>query len=165
MWTMKTHDRAISEGFSVIIICILVAVAAVLLTASLTGVITNMLQKPALFSVQAVPYNNGALNIVGIFHQEGDAVNLKGTTQSEGSSIVSMVLIDNTGTERPVKAGTIRHDAWEPGNMLYIYQSGDYWYTDDVSTAAGILASGTYTVKITDDKAKVLIHTLSVTLP
>jgi len=168
MWIMKRHDRAVSETFSVVIITLLVIAAAVLLVASLTGVITNLLQKPALFSVQTVQYETSGGTIIGLFHQEGDAVNLKGTTQTEGSSIVSMVFIDNTaGEEYPVMAGTVQHDAWEPGTMLYIYSTDgiSYVYSDVAPILAASLTDGrTYTVKITDDNVHVLIHTLPITI-
>ncbi|MDD4138167.1 MAG: hypothetical protein PHT99_09800 [Methanoregula sp.] len=165
---MKRHDRAVSETFSVVIITLLVIVAAVLLVASLTGVITNLLLKPALFSVQTVQYETSAGTIIGLFHQEGDAVNLKGTSQTKGVSIVSLVIIDPDGAEHQINAAhtSMVHDSWGPGNLLYIYQSGgSYVYSDDVIDTSGLdLTGGTYTVKITDDNVHVLIHTLPITI-
>jgi hypothetical protein len=165
---MKRSDRALSETFSVILMAMLVIIAALLLVASLTGVITNLLQKPAFLSVQAVQYNTSAnTHIIGLYHQQGDPVNLNGTTQAEGISIVSFVIIEPGGSQYPVDAATtiMVHDSWESGNLLYVYQSGgSYVFTDVMPAGATTLPPGTYIIKITDNKAKVLLHALPVTI-
>jgi hypothetical protein len=170
MWMMMRHDRALSETFSIVIICILIVIAAVLITASLTGVITNMLQKPALFSVQVVPYNSDD-SYIGVFHQEGDAVILNGTTQTKGVSIVSLVIASPDGSEHQINAvqATMVHDSWGPGDMLYIYSTDhgvSYVYSDadPGSSVSSLSLTGMYTVKITDDKMHVIIHTFPVTV-
>ena len=166
---MKRPERALSETFSIVIIALLVVVAAILLIASMTGVITNLLQKPALFSVQTVQYNTSAnAHIIGLFHQQGDPVNLNGTAQRSGTSIVSLSLIDRNGLSFTVSPdGPLQKDRWAPGDMLYIYSKdsgGSYVYSDAAPTSAISLNAGTYTIKITDDKVHILINALPITI-
>jgi hypothetical protein len=167
---MSTPESALSETMSIIFMAILVVVAALLLIASLTGVITNLLQKPAFLSVQVVPYTTSdSAHIIDVFNKQGDSVNLNGTSQKEGSSIVSLTLINNGyGTEYPVgAAGSILHDDWGPGDHVYIYRnSGRYVFSDAIPTgAAASIPSGSYTVKIIDDKIHVLLSAVPVTIP
>lgn len=162
---MKRTDHALSETLAVVFMAILVVVAALLLIGALTGVITNLLQKPALMSAQVVQFNDNGARIIGVFHQQGDAVNLNGTAQTNGVSIVSITVIDPTGTEFPVNSdGTITHDAWRPGELLYIYKNsgGSYVYSDAPPVGATSLPLGIYTIKIIDNKVNVLLHTLPV---
>jgi hypothetical protein len=168
MWMMKRHDRALSETFSVVIIALLVVAAAILLVASLTGVITNLLQKPALFSVQGLEYDIGSdIHMIGLFHQQGDAVNLNGTAQKTGTGTVSLSIIDNTGSY-PVKPGLVSGSDWRPGTMIYVYQriGGGYLFSDVAPGSGSVknLDDGTYTVLIVDDKAQTLLHSLSITI-
>jgi hypothetical protein len=172
MWKMTRPDRALSETFSVVIIALLVLAASILLIASLTGVITNLLQKPALFSVQAIQYNASSdTHIIGLFHQQGDQVNLNGTSQTRGVSIVSLIIIAPDGSQYPISAAsaTMARDSWGAGDLLYIYKSGSgsYVYSDAGPpglSSASISPTGTYTVKIIDDKAHTLLHALTVTI-
>jgi hypothetical protein len=169
MHEMSTSERGLSETLSLVFMVILVAVAALLLVASLTGVITNLLQKPALISVQVIQYNTSAgAHIIGVFHQQGDSVNMNGTSQSGGTSIVSFSLIDPTGLSfTDIPAGLLQKDRWGPGTMMYIYKSGGtYVYTDDPTSIPGGsgLPTGTYTVKIIDTKVHVLLNALPVTI-
>lgn len=167
---MQRSDHALSETLSLVFMAILVAVAALLLSASLTGVITNLLQKPAFVSAEAVPYNttDGA-HIIGVFHQQGDSVNLNGTTQKGGSSIVSLVLVNTAdGTVYPVTAaGALLHDAWGPGDLVYIYRNGgSYVFSDAVPAGTAIsIPAGSYTVRIIDDKVHVLVSAYPVSIP
>jgi hypothetical protein len=167
MHEMRRSEHALSETLSLVFIAMLVIVAATLLIASLTGVISHLLQKPALLSVQVLPYDTGNGNhIIGVFHQQGDAVDLNGTSQSGGSSIVSLTLTDPGGNSYPVSPDTtMSHNAtpWEPGDMLYIYQNGGYVFSD-VVPAGPTLAPGTYTVKVIDDKINVILSALTVTI-
>lgn len=163
---MKRYDHALSETLAVVFMAMLVVVAALLLIASMTGVIANLLQKPALLSVQAFQYNtSSSTHIIGIFHQQGDAVNLNGSSETQGVSLVSLTIIDTSG-EYPVNpAGTIIHDAWRPGDLLYIYQNGgSYVYSDVPPASAVVVPAGTYTIKIFDNKVKVLLNALTVTI-
>ena len=91
MHEMSTSERGLSETLSLVFMAILVAVAALLLVASLTGVISNLLLKPALFSVQVIQFNTspGGAHIIGVFHQQGDSVDLNGTSQKGGTAIVA----------------------------------------------------------------------------
>jgi hypothetical protein len=165
MCEMKRSDRALSETLAVVFMAMLVVVAALLLIASMTGVIANLLQKPALLSAQVIQFNDNGARIIGVFHQQGDAVNLNGTAQTNGVSIVSITIIDTSG-EYPVNPGTITHDAWRPGELLYIYKNGggSYVYTDVPPVGATSLPLGTYTIKIIDNKVNVLLHALPVTI-
>lgn|SRR5208337_2380619 len=169
MHEMSTSERALSETLSLVFMAILVAVAALLLIASLTGVISHLLQKPALFSVQAIQYNTSAGNhIIGVFHQQGDAVNLNGTSQSGGTSIVSLFLITAGGIPFTVNpAGPLQTDRWGAGDMLFIYsQDGgsSYVYSDVVPNGVSGLQTGTYTVRIIDSNVNVLLNALPVTI-
>lgn len=161
------HEQALSETLAVIFIGILVIIATVLLIGSLTGVITNMLQKPALLSVQANQFDTteGA-HIISLFHEQGDPVILNGTSQKKGVSIISFYLTKPDGTEFAVKnSKTLQESAWRPGDLLYIYQKDSrYWFSDIAPSGASSLAPGTWTVKILDEKVKVLLHSLSVTI-
>ena len=167
---MSMSDRGLSETLSLVFMAILVAVAALLLVASLTGVISNLLLKPALMSVQVVQYNTSAgAHIIGVFHQQGDAVNINGTSQSGGTSIVSFSLIDPAGLSFTVNpAGPPQKDYWGPGDLLYVYSSdgGNSYVFSDVTPGPGVssLTAGTYTVKIFDNKVHVLLNALPVTI-
>jgi len=163
---MTRPDRALSETFSVVIIALLVLAASILLLASLSGVITNMLQKPALFSVQAIQYNaSSSTRFIGLFHQQGDPVNLNGTPHTKGISIVSFTITDTAGTH-PISPGPVTGDAWSPGEIIYIYTSGGgtYRFSDSLPPASVGLSPGTYSVQVIDDKAHILLHTLPVTI-
>jgi hypothetical protein len=170
MHEMSTSERGLSETLSLVFMAILVAVAALLLVASLTGVISNLLQKPALISVQVIQYNTSApAHIIGVFNQQGDAVNLNGTSQTSGFSIVSFTLIDTAGLSFTVNpAGSLQKDRWGPGDMLYIYSNdgGSSYVFSDVAPGAGVpsLMAGTYTVKIFDNKVHVLLNALPVAI-
>jgi len=168
MHEMSMSDRGLSETLSLVFMAILVAVAALLLVASLTGVMSNLLLKPALFSVQVTQYNTSSnAHVIGVFSQQGDTVNMNGTSQSGGTSIVSFSLIDPTGLSFTViPAGPLQKDSWGPGTMMYIYKSGStYVYTDDPTSIPGAsLPTGTYTVKIIDTKVHVLLNAFPVTI-
>ena len=167
MILLRNSDRALSETFSLILIAFLCVAAAILLVASVSGVITNLLQKPAFMSVQAIPYDTGTAHIIGLFDQEGDAVNLNGTAETAGVSIVSITLIDPAGTAWALHSqGALKGNAWQPGQLLFIYQSaGSYVYSDvSPGAAAADLPKGTYTIRVTDDKAHSLIEATTVTL-
>jgi hypothetical protein len=173
MHEMSTSERGLSETLSLVFMAILVAVAALLLVASLTGVISNLLLKPALFSVQVIQFNTspGGAHIIGVFHQQGDSVDLNGTSQKGGTAIVSLSLIDTTGLSFTVSPDTtvpIQKDFWGPGDLLYIYSSdggSSYVFSDEVpGSGVPSLPTGTYTVKIIDTKVHVLLNTLPVTI-
>jgi hypothetical protein len=169
---MKRSDRALSETMAHLLIAMLAIAAVLILTASLTGVLTNLLQKSALFSVEARPYEtSNGFDIISLYHQQGDPVNLNGTEQYDGISTVSITLNTPAGQQVPVRnSGAIRHSAWTPGNYLYIYRDGGGTYRfTDIAPGAGVVTSnldtGDYTVIIMDDKVSVLLHSLPVTIP
>ena len=165
---MNTPESALSETMSMIFMAILVIVAATLIIASMTGVISHLIQKPALLSAQVTQYDSGTYHTIAVFHQQGNAVNLNGTSQTGGSSIVSLTL-DTGGLSYPVspKVPALGKNQWGPGDTLYIYKTGSgvYEYTDDPSGITGSLQPGsTYTVKILDNKVNVIINALPVTI-
>jgi hypothetical protein len=168
MCEMTRSDRALSETLSVVFMAMLVIIAALLLIASMTGVISNLLQKPALLSAQVLQYDTSdGHHIIGVFHQQGDAVDLNGTTQTGGTSIVSLTLIDPGGNSHTVSpdGSPLHTNQWEPGDMLYIYKSGSsYVYTDVAPPSEPDLAQGTYMIKIIDNKVNVIINALPVTI-
>jgi hypothetical protein len=167
---MTRSDCALSETLSVVFMAMLIIIAALFLIASMTGVISNLLQKPALLSAQVLQYDTSdGYHIIGVFHQQGDAVDLNGTTQTGGTSIVSLTLIDTAGLAYTVSPAvtTLQNNQWGPGDMLYIYKSGgSYVYTDDPTSipSGSDLTLGTYTVKIIDNKVNVIIDALPVTI-
>lgn len=170
MHEMRNSERALSETMSLIFMAMLVIIAAILLIASMTGVISNLLQKPALFSTQVIQIDTSddSAHIIGVFHQQGDAVDLNGTTQTGGSSIVSLILINTGGSSFTVSPdGALQKNQWGPGDMLYIYSKNSgvsYVYSDTAPPGASSLPTGTYTIKILDDKVNVIINALPVTI-
>ena len=166
---MNQNERGLSEIVGLMLMAFLIIVTALLIIGLLTGVITDMLQKPALISVKAVQFDTLAdEHIIGLSHMEGDHVILAGTTQNKAASIISIALVDTSGTRIPVRsASTSMGEFWGPGTRLYIYPngSGGYVFSDIAPTTAGFgMSPGSYKVLITDDKAKVLLHSLPVTI-
>ncbi|MEI7856007.1 MAG: hypothetical protein WCH85_00720 [Methanomicrobiales archaeon] len=165
----EQQERALSETMAVILIAILVIIAAVLITALLTGVMTKMLQKPALFAVQTTQFDTTDVvpaHIISLSHLQGDNVILNGTSQSDGVSIISLSLISPAGGTVPLRSlVSIKKSAWQPGDILYVYQSGgSYGFSDVAPTGVASLAPGNWTIRIQDDKIHVLLHTLPVTI-
>jgi len=165
----EQREQALSETLAVVFIAILVIIATLLLIASLTGVMTKMLQKPALIVVQANQYNTtDGKHIISLFHQQGDPVILNGTSQSDGVSIISFSLIKPPPSNEVVgvRSSTfIQKSAWRAGDTIYIYYDGSsYLVSDTVPTVVTDLDSGTWTVKVIDNKVQVLLHTLPVTI-
>jgi hypothetical protein len=164
----EQQEQALSETLAVVLIGMLVIIATVLLIASLTGVMTKMLNQPALIVVKADDVSiNGGIHAIRLSHLKGDAVNLNGTSQSEGVSIISFSLIEPVTnkvfpvTEDPLNK--ISKTAWRSGDTLYIYKSGSSYVFSDVAPIAGDLGEGTsWTIIIQDDKVHVLLHTLPV---
>ena len=168
---MAEHrDQALSETMGIILIAMLVILATVILIAALTGVMTNMLETPALITVKADQFDttDGA-HIIRLFHVQGDPVILNGTSQSNGVSIISLSLTAPSGGEdQLISLTAITDDGWRPGETLYIYQNAGGTYDfSDVSPPTGVatsLAPGDWTVKIKDDKVLILLHSLPVTI-
>ena len=168
----EQREQALSETLAVVFIAILVIIATLLLIASLTGVVTNMLQKPALLSVQANQFDTTDVvpaHIISLFHQQGDPVILNGTSQNDGVSIISFSLTNSSsGVIRLRSLTSMSKNAWRAGDTLYIYRSGSGSYGfSDVAPAPGVarsLAPGIWTITIQDDKVHVLLHSLSVTI-
>jgi FlaG/FlaF family flagellin (archaellin) len=166
---MAQDEGALSEIIAQILIVFLVVIVTLLIIASLTGVLTKMLQRPAFVVVVAGQYNTSTGDhIISVSHKQGDPVNMNGTSQSSGGSIVSLSLTDKDGVLFPLQnAAPLQDTAWRAGDIFYIYKSGlsSYAYSDIVPVAAGSgLDKGTYNVTITDDKVHVLISKIPVTI-
>jgi hypothetical protein len=167
----EQREQALSETLAVVLIAMLVIIATVLLIASLTGVMNKMLQTPAFIVVKADNVSIGGNQAIRLYHQQGEIVILNGTSQSDGMSIISFSLINPSNVVFPVAGDAlykIKKTPWRSGNTIYIYTDGtSYWVTDTISPIpSGIdkLDSGTWTVKIIDNKINVLLHTLNVTI-
>jgi hypothetical protein len=165
---MAHHERALSENIAILLIAFLVILVTLIIIASLTGVLTKFLQKPAFMAVTASQFetSDGA-HIISLYHQQGDDVNLNGTSQKEGVSTISLSVVDTGGgPHMAYSAPSIIGDDWDPGTTIYLYQSGGRYVYSDVAPGVGVasLPPGTYTVIITDDRAKVMLHSLPVTI-
>jgi hypothetical protein len=164
---MAYHEDALSETVAHILIAFLVVLVTLLIIASLTGVLTAMLQRPALVVATASQYNTSTgTHIISLYHKQGDAVNLNGTSQTGGSSDIAIMLKAPSGSPVFLKNTSPLHAAsFGPGQRLYIYPAaGSYGYADIPPAAPAGLDAGDYTVIITDTKAKVLLHSLTVTI-
>ena len=163
---MEKHERALSEMVALIFIAILVVVATLLLIASLTGVVTTMLEKPAFIVVKADNVSIGGNQAIRLFHQQGDPVIVNGTSQTDGVSIISFSLTTPSNVVVEVKNSTLIHkSAWRAGDTLFIYWDGSsYWVSDTIPPVVTTMEAGTWTVRVIDNKVKVLLHSLPVTI-
>ena len=164
----EQREQALSETLAVVLIAMLVIIATVLLIASLTGVMTKMLQTPAFIVVKADNVSTVGGKVIRLYHLQGDAVILNGTSQSDGVSIISFSLINPSHVVFPVAGNTsykIKKTPWRAGDTIYIYYDGSsYLVSDTVPPGVTDLVSGTWTVKVIDTKVNVLLHTLTVTI-
>lgn len=152
----------------IILIVMLIILAVVILVAALSGVMTNMLNSPALITAKADPFEttDGA-HIISLDHIQGDPVMLKGTSQTEGITIISISLTAPSGRENELSSLTaITDDAWRSGEMLYIYKNagGMYGFSGSAPSGVASLEPGEWTVKMQDDRVTVLLHSLPVTI-
>ena len=164
---MTHNDRSLSEIISLILLAFLVVVIALFITMALTGVLDRMLQKPALITVTAAPYDTSSGTIIRLHHEQGEKVILKGTSQTTGNSIIEVLLVTPSGASHSLlpAAGGITTDSWSPGDSLYIVPSGStFEYTDTPPATGDLTETGTYILRITDTKANVLLHTVDVTV-
>ena len=164
---MEDHEQGLSDVIALLLIAFLIVLVALFIVAALTGVLSGFLQKSALVAVTASEYTGTPNHIISIYHKQGDPVNLDGTSQTRGVSPVSMILVTPGGSSVQVHPiGTINTQAWSPGDFLYIYpDAGGYGFSDEVPAAPPAFpATGKYTIKITDTKASLLLHSLDVTL-
>jgi FlaG/FlaF family flagellin (archaellin) len=163
----EQREQALSENFAVILMVILIVIATLLLIASLNGVMTKILQKPALISVQANQFDTtDGRHIIILYHQQGDPVILNGTSQTDGVSMISISLSSSGGAEQLISLTPISTNAWHSGEMLYVYRSagGRYGFSDVAPVGVASLEPGTWTITIQDDKVHVLLHSLPVTI-
>jgi hypothetical protein len=162
---MPHHDRAISETMGHMLIAFLVIVIVLLVVASTSGFLTKFLQNPALLVVTAAPYDTTGGHIIRLHNEQGDAVNLNGTSQSGGSTEISITLSPPSGSPILVTRDPtfISTTPWGPGQDLFIFPvAGSYQFKSTTPTSP--LTAGDYTVQIIDARSKVLLHTLPVTI-
>ena len=164
---MTHHERGLSECVAQILIAFLVILVTLLIIGALTGIIPGLLQKSAFIAVAASPYETGpGTHIISLYHQQGDMVNLNGTSQTAGVSEVAIVIAPPSGSFVPVRSSTppVHSAAWGPGQYLYIFWDDGYYFADQ-PPAGEDLAEGEYTIQIIDTKVNVLLHTLPVKIP
>ena len=143
---MAHHERALSDIVAQLLIIFLIILVTLLIIASLSGVLTKFLQKPALIAVMAdeIDTSYGA-DIIRLYHKQGDTVNLNGTSQRQGSSEIAILLTAGSGSPQRLRNLTpVQSNGWKPGDFLYIYRdgSGVYGYTETMPPAAPSLPPG-----------------------
>lgn len=167
-------EKGLSEIIAEILIVILIVALTVIIIGAVTGIIPKMLERTALISVKAdVVTTTSGYHVIGLLNQQGNAVNLNGTSQTAGTAPVSFTLTDPGDLLISVQnSPSITGDAWRPGSRVYVYWSGGRFYvTDDLDwlnaqvTNIGIPVSGSWSVNIIDNRVSFLLQKLSVTIP
>jgi len=162
---MTYDERGLSECVAQILIAFLVILVTLLIIGAMTGIIPGLLQKSALIAVTASSFDTGpGTHVILLYHQQGDLVNLNGTSQTDGVSEIAIMITPPSGPPVQVRPGTtIKSSAWGPGQYLVIYETapGTYQYSD-LPTAGTDIPGGDYTVQVIDTKVNVLLHTLPV---
>jgi hypothetical protein len=165
---MAKREHALSDMVAQMLIIFLVLVITLIIIASVTGVLPSLLKKPAFIVVVGDQYDiSPTTHIISLLHKQGDPVNMKGTSQTGGKTLIYFNVTDKSGnTYRVPNDSALHDDEWGAGQVLYLYKSGgNYVYSDTAPTAVGSnLPADTYTVKIIDDELQVLISTISVTI-
>jgi hypothetical protein len=167
---MAYRERALSDIVGIMLISFLIVVLALLIAASLTGVLNDMLWKPALFTVTASQYDDSGNHLIRLYHQQGDLVNLNDSSQTLGDTEIALTITDPSGSTSLVRRSPdpLVAAAWGPGQYLYIFPDGStgYVYSDELPSGAVPLfvSKGEYTVKIIDAGPDILLHTLPVTI-
>ena len=168
-------ERALSDSVSIALILLLVALAAAIVFVVVFGYV-SLTPKSAYIAMRGVAANTsvGAATLT-IFHFEGDPVNLNSSLKGDGIVPVSFNLILPGGAGATVAASpTITDNTWRSGNTLSIYQdAAGYWVTNDINQRIAQAATlgplvnmqgGNYTINVVDEKAKVLIGAVPVTI-
>ena len=165
---MAHREHALSEIVGLMLISFLVIVLALFMVGVLTGVLTTMLEKSALLTVTASPYDDpSGNNLIRLNHKEGNPVNLAGSSHSGGVTEIVLTVTDSAGNTFAVgnPPGAMSNPTWGPGQALYIYSDGtSLRYYDQVPGTPGSLGPGVYTIKIVDQRANILLHSLPVTI-
>lgn len=165
---MDYYEDALSETIAQILIAFLVILVTLLIIGALTGIIPGLLQKSAFIAVTASSFDTGpGTHVILLYHNQGDLVNLNGTSQTNGVSEIAIMLTPPSGSPVQVRNATpIKSAAWGPGQYLAIYETapGTYQYSD-LPTAGTNIPAGDYAVQVIDTKVNILLHTLKVTIP
>jgi PKD repeat protein len=168
-------ERALSDSVSIALILLLVVAAAAIVFVVVFGY-ASLTPKSAYIAMRGVAANTsvGAATLT-IFHFEGDPVNINSSLKGDGVAPVSFNLILPGGAGGSVTVSpAITDNTWRSGNTLSIYQdAAGYWVTNDINlritqaTTLGPLVNmqgGNYTINVVDEKAKVLIGAVPVTI-
>jgi len=166
-------ERGLSELLAELFIVILIIALAVIIIGTVTGIIPRLLEQPVLLSVKADAATTSAgADVITLFHQQGNAVNLNGSAQTAGVSPVSFTLTTPTDVLVNVRSSpSIINDAWRPGGRVYIYQVGGYYFvTDDPDFLDGLgpgidVPSGSWEVNLIDARVHLLLHKHPITIP
>lgn len=165
-------EGGVSEILAQFLIIILVVLLIAIVIGDITGIIPKMLQKPALLSVKASGFNTtSGIHVISLLNQQGNPVNINGSSQTEGVSPLSFTLTTPSNTDVIVRnSSAIAKKAWNPGDRIYIYQVGGYYYvTDDIDwlNIQPLLPvpSGSWSVNVIDARIGLLLHKLPVDLP
>jgi hypothetical protein len=166
----KMPGDGVSEILAQFIIIFLVMILIAFVIADVTGILPTMLQKSSLLSVQASNFNTTpGSHVISILHQQGNPVNINGSSQTEGVSFVSFTLTTPTNIDVRVRnSPAIAKNAWKSGDRLYIYQVGGYYYaTDDLAwlntqgDTVGLI-KGSWSVNLIDAKIGLLLQKLPI---
>jgi len=171
----RETERGLSDSVSIALILLLVVIAAAIVFAVVFGYI-NLTPKSAYIAMRGIAANTsvGAATLT-IFHFEGDPVNVNSSLTGAGVAPVSFNLVLPGGGSAPVAASPVLTDnTWRSGTTLSIYEdTAGYWVTNDINlriAQAGTLGplvnmqGGNYTINVVDEKAKVLIGAVPVTI-
>lgn len=173
--TLPPAEHALTETYGLFLITLLISAAVILILVVSNGFAASLLQKPPLFAVQArvtSPYPNGT--VISLYHGEGESTAFSDLSVSKASSGVFFTL-ESPRHEKfivylsPVMTG----NPWIKGGTATIYNDGSHFrVTDDIATllakyGSGVIRSmpsGIWIVNITDQKTRVLINSLTVTV-
>ncbi|MDP3564793.1 MAG: type IV pilin [Methanoregula sp.] len=166
----KIPENGVSEILAQFLIIFLVMILIAFVIADVTGILPTMLQKSALLSVQASSYNTTSnVHVISLLHQQGNPVNINGSSQTEGISPLSFTLTHSNTDVIVRNSPAIEKNAWKSGDRLFIYyQTGGYYYVTDNLTwlnsqgASVEVPSGSWSVNVIDAKIGLLLQKLPI---
>ena len=174
----RPDSRGISEIESVILMVILVVALAAIIFALVSGSLTPYLQKISLVAASAdvayVPIDTTtSMPVFDVLPKAGDQFYLSGQQNIPGGSpSVSFVLGGPDGTFAKTSGTDISGSGNLYGKSMYIYRDqrgGGYWVTDTMQTNEKTkymlsLKGGTWTLKMVDDTANVILNEFTVSI-
>jgi PKD repeat protein len=170
-------ESALSEVVSITLIILLLVVIALVVYVVFIGQ-AHIAPKSAYISARGMNVNlslgsGSYANTIGLFHFEGDAVNLNRSKKGDGMAPVGFNILTPSGEMETVRASSLISDnTWNSGDIITIYEDASgYWVTDNITRridGAGTLGplvdmpGGNYTVNVVDLKADVLVAAIPV---